>query len=117
MWCKEADDAETPVGHTSPSCSEEPSRKRGRPRKVIVSSSDTDDLSIHDNSVEDGESNFEEALSKNVIEMQNLQDCETQNLGETLKEGGFFVVKYDRQLYHGLMVNVPSDGGRGPAVD
>jgi hypothetical protein len=56
------EDVETTAGPTAPSCSEASSRKRGRPNKVFVSSSDTssctDDLSIHDDSAEDDGSNF-----------------------------------------------------------
>jgi hypothetical protein len=62
---QEPEDVETTAGHTTPSCSEAPSRKRGRPKKITVSSSDTssctDDLSIHDDSAEDDGSNFEDS--------------------------------------------------------
>jgi hypothetical protein len=82
-----------------------------------VLSSCTDDLSIYYDSAEDDGSNFEDSMSENEIEMQNVLGRGTQNVEEILKEGNFVIVEYDKQLHPGLVVKLPAGGERGKTVE
>lgn len=74
----------------------------------------TNDIGIHDESIKDDGSNFEESVSENETKMQNLQDHKTQNQEETLKNGDSVIMEYtELRVYPSLVLKLQSGEERG----
>jgi hypothetical protein len=97
-------------------------KKRGRPKKNIIVSDDSetsDDFNVQDDSAEDDSDVFNgnEDEESPVASTSNSNGIHEQDCQHRLKKGDYVAVEYNGDLFPGKIIELPTNDEPGPSVD
>jgi hypothetical protein len=126
------DSSENEIDFEDASTSTPKPKKGSRPtkQKPESDSEDSTSYSVHDNSASDDGSHLSATASESEASDEDVNTfgfepiiekkkpaLDPESLKNTLKEGDFVIVMYERKHFPGLVIKLPIEGELGPTVD